>query len=869
MKILIKLISLIILMPMFSTAQEKVPVYQNLELSFEERAQDLVSRMTLEEKISQLLHDAKAVDRLGIPAYNWMNECLHGVANMEGYATVFPQAIGMAASFDSELMFKVASAISDEARAMHHNGIRNAEEGYVCGLTFWSPNINLDRDPRWGRGQETYGEDPYLTGRMAVSFIKGLQGNDPKYLKTVSTVKHFVVHSGPEAKRHEFNTLSNERDFWESYMPHFIAGIQEANVQSVMCAYSRLNGESCCGSSHLLNDILRKKLGFKGYVVSDCGSVADIYDGHHLVDSIVKAAVLALKSGVDLNCGRAMSFPYEKLAEAVRSGLINESYINKAVYRLMLARFKLGMFDPPEMVPYTKISVEVIDSPEHKELALQMARESIVLLKNENQTLPLKKDIKKIAVIGPNADNNRVLYGNYNGIPSNPVSVLKGIKEKLPDAEVFYSRGAELVKSENFFSPVPLKFLFTPDKKNGLLASYFPNRNFAGKPLHTRIENKIMIFDEFGAPFKDLQIDNFSVRWEGLISFPESANYKIKANSSPHYKIFINDKFVADEKSGGKFIKFEAHKFYKIRIDFVSDSDGFYFVLIHSADNKSLLKNSLAIAKKSDAVILSLGISSLIEEESLDRKQIELPDVQQTLLKEILKLGKPTILVLMGGSAISLDKESLKVPAIIDAWYPGQSGGVAVADALFGDYNPAARLPVTFYKSTSQLPPYEDYSMENRTYKFFKGEPLFPFGFGLSYTTFKYSNLNMPEFINSGESIELEVEVQNCGNVAGDEVVEVYVKDVKTSVRVPLHSLQGFKRIHLNPGEKQIVNFKITPKQLALLDNDMNWVVEPGEFIISVGGGQPGVNQASTESISKSINVTGEKYLVNYFVNNE
>lgn len=856
------IVCLVVLHPMFSKARESMPAYQNLELSFGERAQDLVSRMTLREEVSQLLHDAKAIERLGIPAYNWMNECLHGVANMEGYATVFPQAIGMAASFNQDLMFKVASAISDEARAMHHNGIRNAEEGYVCGLTFWSPNINLYRDPRWGRGQETYGEDPYLTGQMAVSFIKGLQGNHPKYLKTIATVKHYVVHSGPEALRHEFNTLSNERDFWETYMPHYITAIKEADVQSVMCAYSRLSGESCCGSDYLLNDLLRNKIGFDGYIVSDCGSVSDIYDGHHLVDSFTEAAVLALKSGVDLNCGRAMTFPYAKLDEAVNQGLLDESFIDRACYRLMLARYKLGMFDPPEMVPYSKMSVDVIDSDEHKALALQMARESIVLLKNENNLLPLNKDIKKIAVIGPNADDNRVLYGNYNGIPSNPVSVLKGIKEKLPGAEVYYSKGCELIDSGAFQTPIPAKFLLTADKEKGLLASYYPNKNFSGQPLHTRIVKELAVDDEFGPPFADLEINNFSIRWEGFISFPETASYRINADAFPRYKIYIDDKLIADDNKGGKYKHFEADKLYKIRVDFISDSDGFYFNLVHSVDNSSISKNAMEIAEKVEAVVLALGISNLLEGEALDRKQIELPEIQQALIKKILKLGKPTVLVILGGGAIALDDEMLNVPAIIEAWYPGQSGGTAIADVIFGDYNPAGRLPVTFYKSTSQLPHFEDYSMENRTYKFFKGEPIFPFGYGLSYTSFAYSNFEIPESIKAGENIEFSVKIRNTGDVAGDEVVQVYVKDTKASVRVPAHCLQAFKRIHLKPGERQTLSFQLSPKQLALLNDDMEWMVEPGEFIISVGGGQPGGQSASTMVLSKSIIVTGERFFV-------
>ncbi|MGB5847464.1 MAG: glycoside hydrolase family 3 C-terminal domain-containing protein [Ignavibacteriaceae bacterium] len=858
----ITVILFIIILTAISFPQEKLPDYKDTNLSFEERAKDLVSRMTLEEKVSQLVHDSKAIERLGIPAYNWMNECLHGVAVMEGYATVFPQSIGMAASFNTQLMYKVASVISDEARAMHHNGIRNAEEGYVCGLNFWSPDINLYRDPRWGRGQETYGEDPYLMGRMAVSFIKGLQGDHPKYLKTIATVKHYVVHSGPEGERHEFNTISNDRDFWETYMPHYITSIKEANVQSVMCAYSRLNGESCCGSDYLLNELLREQLGFDGYVVSDCGSVTDIYDGHHLVDSITEAAVLALKSGVDLNCGRAMTFPFDKLSNAVNKGMLDESVVDTAAYRLMLARLKLGMFDPPEMVPYSSLPVEAIDSDKNKSIAFQMARESIVLLKNENNLLPLSKDIKTIAVIGPNADDHEVLYGNYHGTPSNPVSILEGMEEKLPNTEVLYSKGSELIDDEEFVTPVPLKFLLTPNNEQGLLASYYPNRNFSGKPLHSRIEKQIIIFDEFGAPFEDLEINNFSIRWEGFISFPETALYKLNALAAPHYQIFINDKLVVGESTEGEYTLFKANINYKIRIEFISDEEGFYFILVHSLDNSSLLKNALKIAEDADAIILAVGISSLIEEESLDRDQIELPEIQQSLIKEILKLNKPTVLVVLGGGAIAFDDEVLNVPAMVEAWYPGQSGGTAVADVLFGDYNPAGRLPVTFYKSTSQLPPFEDYSMDNRTYKYFKDKPLFSFGYGLSYASFAYRNFEIPVSINSGENIQITVDVENTGNVEGEEVVQVYVKDLEATVRVPAHSLQAFKRIHLKPGDKQTITFNLPPKQLALLNEDMNWMVEPGEFIISVGGGQPDYIPTTTEVLSETVQVIGNNYIV-------
>ncbi|MGB5894260.1 MAG: glycoside hydrolase family 3 C-terminal domain-containing protein, partial [Ignavibacteriaceae bacterium] len=670
------------------------------------------------------------------------------------------------------------------------------------------------------------------------------------------------VHSGPEGERHEFNTISNDRDFWETYMPHYITSIKEANVQSVMCAYSRLNGESCCGSDYLLNELLREQLGFDGYVVSDCGSVTDIYDGHHLVDSFTEAAVLALKSGVDLNCGRAMTFPFDKLSNAVNKGMLDESVVDTAAYRLMLARLKLGMFDPPEMVPYSSLPVEAIDSDKNKSIAFQMARESIVLLKNENNLLPLSKDIKTIAVIGPNADDHEVLYGNYHGTPSNPVSILEGMEEKLPNTEVLYSKGSELIDDEEFVTPVPLKFLLTPNNEQGLLASYYPNRNFSGKPLHSRIEKQIIIFDEFGAPFEDLEINNFSIRWEGFISFPETALYKLNALAAPHYQIFINDKLVVGESTEGENTLFKANKNYKIRIEFISDEEGFYFILVHSLDNSSLLKNALKIAEDADAIILAVGISSLIEEESLDRDQIELPEIQQSLIKEILKLNKPTVLVVLGGGAIAFDDEVLNVPAMVEAWYPGQSGGTAVADVLFGDYNPAGRLPVTFYKSTSQLPPFEDYSMDNRTYKYFKDKPLFSFGYGLSYASFAYRNFEIPVSINSGENIQITVDVENTGNVEGEEVVQVYVKDLEATVRVPAHSLQAFKRIHLKPGDKQTITFNLPPKQLALLNEDMNWMVEPGEFIISVGGGQPDYIPTTTEVLSETVQVIGNNYIV-------
>jgi beta-glucosidase len=557
-----------------------------------------------------------------------------------------------------------------------------------------------------------------------------------------------------------------------------------------------------------------------------------------------------------------MTFPYAMLVDAVAQGMVDEAVVDTAAYRLMLARFKLGMFDPSEIVPYAQTPIDAIDSDEHQSLALQMARESIVLLKNENDLLPLSKQVAKVAVIGPNAAEHGVLYGNYNGIPSNPVSILQGIEAKLPDTKVLYSKGSELISGKDFGTPVPASFLLTPDKEEGLLASYYPNRSFAGKPSHTRVEKEIMLFDEFGPPYDDLDIDNFSVHWEGYIRFPETALYHLSAWAYPHFKIFIDDKPLKTGARKRKFKHYEAGKLYEIRIELISDTDGFYFVLGHAADNASLLRNAVEAANKADAVVLVTGLSSLLEEEGLDRSEIELPEIQQDLIKEILSVGKPTILVLMTGGAVALDAEALQVPVILEAWYPGQAGGTAVADVLFGDYNPAGRLPVTFYRSTSQLPDYHDYSMKNRTYKYFKDDALFPFGHGLSYGSFAYQHLQIPDSITAGEVLELSVDVENTGKVAGDEVVQVYVKDVEASVRVPKHSLQGFKRIHLQPGERQAVAFTLNPQQMALLNDDMAWMVEPGEFIISVGGGQPGAQPTTTEVISKSIHVTGDRVVV-------
>ena len=698
------------------------PAYLDPTLPIDQRVDDLVSRMTLEEKVSQTLNGAPAIDRLGVPKYDWWNECLHGVGRA-GIATVFPQAIGMAATWNEDLILEVATAISDEARAKHHEFVRRGIREIYTGLTMWSPNINIFRDPRWGRGQETYGEDPYLTSRLGVAFVKGLQGDDPKYFKVMATPKHYAVHSGPEADRHHFDAVVDDQDLWETYLPAFEATIKEGNAQSIMGAYNRTNGEPCCGSKTLLQEILRDKWGFDGYVVSDCWAIGDFYKHHRIVDTPVEAVAMAMNNGCDLCCGSLYSF----LVDAVKTGLVEEATLDEAVKRLFKARFQLGMFDPPEMVDCAQIPYEVNDCDEHRELALRTARESMVLLKNDG-ILPLDRDMNKIAVIGPNSDNLEALVGNYDGTPSRFVTPLEGIKRKVSaETVVYHTQGCDIMG----------------DSKQGFAAA-------------------------------------------------------------------------------------------------------------------------VELASWADVAIVVLGITGRIEGEEGaggDREDINLMGVQEDLLKAVHATGTPVVLVLLSGSAVAINWAEDNVPAILAAWYPGQDGGTAIADVLFGDYNPAGRLPVTFYKSLDQLPPFEDYRMENRTYRYFQGEPLYPFGYGLSYTTFEYKDLRLtPDTIQAGENIQVQVTVENTGQLAGDEVAQFYLTDLESSVRVPIRSLQGFKRIHLAPGEQETVSFTLTPYQMALVDDHGQRVVEPGRFLVAVGGKQPvGTKGGDGEVVMGEFTVEGEK----------
>ena len=687
----------------------QTPDYRNPDLPLERRVSDLVSRLTLEEKVSQMQDVAPAIGRLEIPAYNWWNEALHGVAR-SGLATSFPQAIGLAATWDDSLIFRMATVISDEARAKHHEYARQGSRARYQGLTFWSPNINLFRDPRWGRGQETYGEDPFLTGRLAVQFIRGMQGDDPRYLKTVATVKHFAVHSGPEPERHTFDAVVSERDLRESYLPHFAAGIQQGRAYSLMCAYNRVDGSPACGSDLLLKDILRGEWGFSGYIVSDCGAINDISERHKVAPTAAAAAALAVKAGTDLECGRV----YANLVDAVTQGLITEQAIDSAVKRLFLARFRLGMFDAPERVRWAQIPMSVLDQPAHRALARQVARESIVLLKNAGSLLPLRKDLGTIAVIGPNADDWRMLLGNYEGQPADPITPLRGIREAVSGTtRVLYARGSDLV-------------------------------------------------------------------------------------------------------------------------------DG------ASADS-GLLAEAVRVAQQADAVVLCLGLTARLEGEEMpvaiegfrggDRTRIDLPAAQERLLERIVAVGKPTVLVLMSGSALAVNWAEAHIPAIVEAWYGGQAAGSALADVLFGDYNPGGRLPVTFYKSVDDLPPFSDYRMAGRTYRFFKGTPLYPFGYGLSYTTFAYRNLRASaERLGSRDTLIVSVDVTNTGRRPGDEVAQLYVRHLGSRVERPNEDLRGFRRVTLKPGETRTIEFSLPASSLAYWNPDGHrWVVEEESLELAVG----------------------------------
>lgn len=860
------IVSLLMYVAGIAGEKEAQPDYLNPDLPFEVRVDDLVSRMTLEEKVSQMMDRAKAISRLNIPEYNWWNECLHGVARA-GRATVFPQAIGLAATWNTELMFELADVISTEARAKHHEALQKGDHGRYKGLTYWSPNINIFRDPRWGRGQETYGEDPYLTARMAVAFIKGLQGDHPKYYKLVATAKHYAVHSGPEPLRHEFDAVISKRDLYDTYLPAFKAAIKEAKAYSVMCAYNRYLGDACCGSPALLKDILRRDWDFQGYIVSDCWAIRDFFQNHHVVDTAPEAAALAVKTGTDLNCGNVYD---PALLKAAKQGLISEEEIDVAVKRLFLARFKLGMFDPPGMVPYAQIPIDANDSEAHRKLSVRAAQESIVLLKNENRTLPLSRDLKKIAVIGPTANSYEMLLGNYNGIPSSYVTPLQGIRNKLGDeAEVLFEQGCNLAQEGPLEKRLTTKEL-SSNGKPGLKAEYFKSTDLSGQPFHTlttELESDNWIW---GKPVPGLKRGmDFSVRWTGVITPPATGRWNFKVQGDDGYRLFINGKLLVESwqeqemTTTANDVHLEEGKSYDFKLEFFQTSGRPHLSVSWELLGVDHFGHAIELAKSADAVIFVGGLTAQLEGEEMpvdfdgfkggDRTKISLPKVQRNLLKALHQTGKPIVLVLTSGSALAVNWAAEHLPAIVELWYPGQEGGTALADVLFGDYNPAGRLPVTLYKSVEQLPPFEDYHMKGRTYRYFEQEPLFSFGHGLSYTKFEYKNLVVPEKVAFGSNLGISVQVENTGEIAGDEVVQLYIKDLEASVPVPLQSLQGLKRIHLAPGESKLVEFTLSPEQMSLVTEEGKYVLEPGVFVVSVGGSLPGEHLAATASVSKEV----------------
>jgi beta-glucosidase len=705
--------------------------FQDPTLTIEQRVNDLISKMTLEEKVGQMLNSAPAIERLGVPAYNWWNECLHGVARTPYKVTVYPQAIAMAATWDKNSIHTMGDYTSDEGRAIYNESIKNDKHGIYLGLTYWTPNINIFRDPRWGRGQETYGEDPYLTGEMGRAFVTGLQGNDPKYLKAAGCAKHYAVHSGPEELRHKFNTDISDYDLWDTYLPAFRKLVVNAKVAGVMCAYNAFKGQPCCGNDLLMNSILRNDWNFTGYVTSDCGAIDDFYrdNGHKTHSDAESAAADAVLHGTDVECGRVT---YQSLVKAVKDGKLTEKQIDQSLKRLFTIRFRLGMFDPADAVKYNQIGKDALEAPAHSAQALKMARQSIVLLKNEGHLLPLSKALKKIAIVGPNADNAVSVLGNYNGTPSHVTTALEGIKSKLsPGTEVIYDK----------------------------------------------------------------------------------------------------------------------------MVDFVGDSATRY--------------NYAAAAEKvkdADAIIYIGGISPQLEGEEMrvnkqgfhggDRTSILLPDVQTELLKALKATGKPVIFVMMTGSAIATPWESQNLPAIVNAWYGGQAAGTAIADVLFGDYNPAGRLPVTFYASDNDLPSFTDYSMNNRTYRYFKGKPLYAFGYGLSYSTFGYGAMDVPSVVKKGNSLTIHVKVTNNSKTDGEEVTELYLSHIGLKQKTAIRALKGFERTFLKAGETRDIAFKISPDDLSVTNATGGLVEVPGKIEISVGGSQPDKNTvAIKKTVSKTIEI--------------
>jgi beta-glucosidase len=844
------------------------PPWLDPSASFEARAAALVAQMTLEEKAAQMQNAAPAIERLGVPAYDWWNEGLHGVARA-GQATVFPQAIGLAATFDVPLMGQVATTISDEARAKHHQFLREGAHGRYQGLTFWSPNINIFRDPRWGRGQETYGEDPYLTARMGVAFVQGLQGDDPVYRKLDATAKHLAVHSGPEADRHHFDARPTRRDLYDTYLPAFEALVKEGQVDAVMGAYNRVYGESASASRFLLRDVLRRDWGFKGYVVSDCWAIVDIWKHHHIVPTREAAAALAVKNGTELECGQE----YATLPAAVRQGLISQAEIDEAVTRLFTARMRLGMFDPPERVRWARIPASVNQAPAHDALALKAAQESLVLLKNDG-VLPLPRTLKRIAVVGPTADDTMALLGNYFGTPAAPVTILQGIRDAAKGVEVRYARGVDLVEGRDDPAATPLieaAYLrpSASSPERGLRGEYFRTADLSGTPALVRTDAQIGFRWDRGSPTDNLLArgeaapgqgipnDGFSIRWSGQLLPPVSGRYRIEAAADDGFRLYVDGRRVLDHwkqrdrlHGDGVELDLQAGKAYDVTLEyFDAERDAAVRLGWRMPGAKPPFEEALEAARSADVVVFVGGLTGDVEGEEMtvnypgfaggDRTDLRLPATQRALLEALHATGKPVVVVLTGGSALAVEWAQANLSAILMAWYPGQRGGTAVGDALFGDVNPAGRLPVTFYTADQTMPAFDDYTMEGRTYRYFRGTPLYPFGHGLSYTRFGYGTPRLDTSrIAADGTLNVQVEVANIGKRAGDEVVQLYVRRLQAAPGEAQQALRGFQRIHLTPGERRTVAFVLdAPQALRHYDDARGaYVVTPGAYEVRIGG---------------------------------
>jgi len=872
--------------------------FRNPSLPIDKRVDDLVGRLTLEEKVEQLIDRAPAIPRLDIPAYNWWNEGLHGVAR-SGFATLFPQAIGNAATWDAPLIHSIGEAVSTEARAKYNDAIAHNNHDRYFGLTIWSPNINIFRDPRWGRGQETYGEDPFLTARLGTAFVEGIQGDNPKYFRAIATPKHYAVHSGPESTRHKADVDPTPHDLWDTYLPAFRATIVDAHADSIMCAYNRVDNVPACASKMLLGEILRGDWHFNGFVTSDCGAIGDFYEsyGHHYSPDAPAGSAAGILAGTDTDCGTE----YRALTDAVHKGLLTEAQLDVSLKRLFTARMKLGMFDPPAQVPFSKLQMSLVNSPEHAALALRAARESMVLLKNENHFLPLDPaKHQAIAVVGPLAGSRVALEGNYNAIPLHPILPVDGIESEFGHDHVLYAQGSTYIANGEL--PVPRTMLraATDSTVDGLEGQYFSKPSFDGAPAMVRIDKEIDFDWAFANPVEPADTSNqaFAVRWVGALRSPtaETLNFQFRlpicypCQDKLKFAVYLDGKKLEPTApptptatklppSGRNYgaiqhfaIPFSDTRPHELRIEYIQSAriTGAGLSFEWTPSPELLLKQAVEAASKADTVIAFVGLTARLEGEEMkvdakgfsggDRTEIELPEVQQQLLEALAKTGKPITVVLLNGSALAVNWAQQNARALLEAWYPGQSGGQAIAETLSGKNNPSGRLPVTFYTGVDQLPAFDDYSMANRTYRYFKGKPLYAFGDGLSYTTFAYSGLKLStKSLKAGDPLTVEADVRNTGSVAGDEVTQLYLIPPQSALS-PKQALSGFQRLHLDPGETKHITFKLDPRTLSQVDDKGTRAVTPGEYKLSLGSSQPD-GALGSSTISAPLTITGTNQL--------